>query len=153
MKTKEVKLGDMNVSKVGDLCMTQTGTPYYASPEVWKDLPYDYKSDIWSLGCVLYEMITFRPPFNGDDMEGLYQSIVMGTFDSIPSQYSQNLKFMIDNLLEKTPVKRPSTSYILENIEQIIPTEFHSNSIIKNLIKEYSKKNRTLKMKENTRVN
>ena len=55
----------MNVSKVGDLCMTQTGTPYYASPEVWKDLPYDYKSDIWSLGCVLYEMITFCPPFKG----------------------------------------------------------------------------------------
>ena len=46
----------MNVSKItqSGLCMTQTGTPYYASPEVWKDKPYDEKSDIWSLGCVLY---------------------------------------------------------------------------------------------------
>ena len=61
-----VKLGDMNVSKVATkegLNFTQTGTPYYASPEVWRDEPYDIKSDIWSLGCVLYEMITLKPPF------------------------------------------------------------------------------------------
>lgn len=48
-----VKLGDMNVSRMADhqgLNYTQTGTPYYASPEVWKDKPYDFKSDIWSLG-------------------------------------------------------------------------------------------------------
>lgn len=53
-----VKLGDLNVSKVlkQGLGYTQTGTPYYASPEVWEDRPYDVKSDIWSLGCVIYEM-------------------------------------------------------------------------------------------------
>jgi NIMA (never in mitosis gene a)-related kinase len=64
-KSNEVKLGDMNVSKVAEkgLLYTQTGTPYYASPEVWKDKPYDSKSDIWSLGCVLYELITLQPPF------------------------------------------------------------------------------------------
>ena len=63
---ESVKLGDMNVSKVASkdgLNFTQTGTPYYASPEVWRDEPYDIKSDIWSLGCVLYEMITLKPPF------------------------------------------------------------------------------------------
>lgn len=50
------KLGDLNVSKVAkdDLATTQTGTPYYASPEVWKDQPYGSKSDMWSLGCVIY---------------------------------------------------------------------------------------------------
>lgn len=50
------KLGDLNVSKVMKKAMayTQTGTPYYASPEVWNDQPYDMKSDIWSLGCVVY---------------------------------------------------------------------------------------------------
>lgn len=64
-----VKLGDMNVSKMAkSMCKTQTGTPYYASPEVWKDLPYDKKSDIWSLGCVLYEAITLKPPFRANDM-------------------------------------------------------------------------------------
>ena len=60
----------MNVSKINKygLVETQTGTPYYASPEVWKDEPYNEKSDIWSLGCILYEMATFRPPFNGSNM-------------------------------------------------------------------------------------
>lgn len=76
-----VKLGDMNVSKVANqrgLNYTQTGTPYYASPEVWKDEPYDVKSDMWSLGCVLYEMITLRPPFQANDMNGLYKKVVKG---------------------------------------------------------------------------
>ena len=63
----ECKLADFNVSKVVNhnegFLHTQTGTPYYASPEVWKDRPYDFKSDIWSLGCVLYEMAALRPPF------------------------------------------------------------------------------------------
>ena len=64
-KERVVKLGDMNVSRVakGGMMRTQTGTPYYACPEVWKDMPYDNRSDIWSAGCVLYEMIAKVPPF------------------------------------------------------------------------------------------
>ena len=71
-------LGDMNVSKVAKkgLLYTQTGTPYYASPEVWRDQPYDSKSDIWSLGCVLYESVTLRPPFRAEDMAGLYKKVL-----------------------------------------------------------------------------
>ncbi|MFO0131635.1 MAG: protein kinase domain-containing protein [bacterium] len=68
-----------NVSKVAkkDLLYTQTGTHYYArfffkfSPEVWKDQSYDQKSDIWSLGCVLYELCVLKPLFRADIMEGL----------------------------------------------------------------------------------
>lgn len=69
-KDGQAKLGDMNVSKVAKkgLLYTQTGTPYYASPEVWDDKPYDSKSDIWSLGCVIYEMCTLKPPFRANDM-------------------------------------------------------------------------------------
>ena len=68
-----VKLGDLNVSKVAKrgMLQTQTGTPYYASPEVWKDKPYDSKSDIWSTGCVLYEICALNPPFRANDMNGL----------------------------------------------------------------------------------
>ena len=74
------KLGDLNVSKVvkKGLGYTQTGTPYYASPEVWQDRPYDIKSDVWSLGCVLYEMITLKPPFHAQDMAGLYKKVLKG---------------------------------------------------------------------------
>ncbi len=64
-KSGKVKIGDMNVSKVikNNLCLTQTGTPYYASPEVWRDIPYNTKSDVWSLGCLIYEMAALHPPF------------------------------------------------------------------------------------------
>jgi NIMA (never in mitosis gene a)-related kinase len=69
-----VKLGDLNVSKIAkaDVMQTQTGTPYYASPEVWQDKPYDKSSDIWSLGAVLYEMTALSPPFTAKDMKGLF---------------------------------------------------------------------------------
>jgi NIMA (never in mitosis gene a)-related kinase len=76
------KLGDLNVSKVLNKTMaqTQTGTPYYASPEVWKDKPYGQKSDIWSLGCVLYEMAALKPPFTAHDLQGLYKKVCAGVF-------------------------------------------------------------------------
>ena len=76
-KSGSAKLGDMNVSKLAKkgLLLTQTGTPYYASPEVWRDLPYDNKSDIWSLGCVLSELCALKPPFRADDMEGLFNKV------------------------------------------------------------------------------
>ena len=51
--------------------MTQTGTPYYASPEVWKDKPYNSKSDIWSLGCVLFQLCTLRHAFDADNVLAL----------------------------------------------------------------------------------
>ena len=84
-KNGSAKLGDMNVSKVAQkgLLFTQTGTPYYASPEVWKEKPYDNKSDIWSLGCVLYEMTTLKPPFRADNMEGLYKRVCRGQYPKI----------------------------------------------------------------------
>lgn len=88
-----VKMGDLNVSKVAKMGMmhTQTGTPYYASPEVWQDKPYDIKSDIWSLGCVLYEMITLMPPFRASSMAGLSHKVSRGMFDPIPNYFSQDL--------------------------------------------------------------
>lgn len=87
------KLGDLNVSKVikDNLARTQTGTPYYASPEVWKDQPYGTKSDIWSLGCVLYEMAAQRPPFTANDIQTLYKRVMTGYYPRIPSCYSNDL--------------------------------------------------------------
>ena len=99
------KLGDLNVSKVAKkgLLYTQTGTPYYASPEVWKDQPYDGKSDIWSLGCVLYEMCSLVPPFRADDMNGLYKRVLKGQYPSIPSHFSMEMRSVIKSLLQVNP--------------------------------------------------
>lgn len=88
---EEAKLADLNVSKISKsgLAVTQTGTPYYASPEVWSDLPYNGKCDIWSLGCVLYEMATFHPPFMAGDINSLKKKIIKGAYDRIPGLYSE----------------------------------------------------------------
>ena len=111
------KLGDLNVSKVAKrgLGYTQTGTPYYASPEVWKDKPYDNKSDVWSLGCVLYEMITLRPPFRAQNMEGLYNKVCKGQYSRIPEKFSDDLSKIIQFLLQVNPISRPSCEQILNH--------------------------------------
>ena len=96
-----VKLGDLNVSKIAKagILKTQTGTPYYASPEVWQDKPYDLKSDIWSLGAVLYELVALNPPFTAKDMKGLYSRVLKGVYPKIPAHYSSDLSAVIASLL------------------------------------------------------
>ena len=73
--TSIVKLGDFGIAKVlnstSDRAKTFVGTPYYLSPEIVRGLPYSFKSDIWSLGVILYEMCTLRPPFNAQSIQGL----------------------------------------------------------------------------------
>ena len=109
------KLGDLNVSKVAKqgLGYTQTGTPYYASPEVWQDKPYDFKSDIWSLGCVFYESIALKPPFRADDMEGLYKRVIRGVYPKLPKHFSKDMSMILKVMLRVNPSKRPTCSQIL----------------------------------------
>ena len=116
-KNGNAKLGDLNVSKVAKrgLGYTQTGTPYYASPEVWKDLPYDNKSDIWSLGCVLYEMITLHPPFRARNMEELYKRVLGGVINKLPPQFSNDLFEVVSLLIQVNSNKRPNCNVILNN--------------------------------------
>ena len=111
------KIGDLNVSKVAKkgLGYTQTGTPYYASPEVWKDNPYDSKSDIWSLGCVTYEMVTLHPPFRAQDMEGLYKKVIKGVYPRVSDNYSNDLSELIKMLLKVNAGERPSCNQILKH--------------------------------------
>ena len=109
-----VKIGDLNVSKIAQgLAYTQTGTPYYASPEVWRDRPYDLKSDMWSMGCVLYEMAALQPPFRAKDMESLYKKVVRGLYSELPSHYSNDLCNLLKSLLQVKPNLRPNCDQIL----------------------------------------
>ena len=113
----DAKIGDLNVSKVTrtGIGHTQTGTPYYASPEVWQDNPYNNKSDIWSLGCVLYEMITLKPPFRAQDMEGLYKRVLRGQYSKIPDRFSSDLFQIVQFLLQVNPKLRPNCDQILDH--------------------------------------
>ena len=114
-KDGTVKLGDLNVSKIAKLGImkTQTGTPYYASPEVWQDRPYSSKCDIWSLGCVIYELATLQPPFLAKDMKTLYNRVIKGVYPKLPKHYSNDLSNMIDHLLSVDPIVRPSAEDVM----------------------------------------
>ena len=112
-----IKIGDLNVSKIQKMGMayTQTGTPYYASPEIWLDKPYDFKSDIWSLGCILYELCQLKPPFRGTSLKNLCFNIQRGIYEPIMSFYSEELKHIIDLMLRTDPKIRPTTGQILKS--------------------------------------
>ena len=116
-KKGDVKIGDLNVSKIigKNMAITQTGTPYYASPEIWNDNPYDYKCDIWSAGCIIYEMSSLKMPFRGTSMQMLYNNVMKGNFDPIPSRYSKDLMEIIKLILIRNPNKRPSAEDLLKN--------------------------------------
>jgi NIMA (never in mitosis gene a)-related kinase len=111
------KIGDLNVSKVINkgVGYTQTGTPYYASPEVWNDQPYDIKSDIWSLGCVTFEMLALKPPFRAENMDKLYNKVIKGEYSKISDRYSDDMKTIIKLLLKVNPKERPNCAQILNH--------------------------------------
>ena len=133
----QAKLGDLNVSKIvkKGLSYTQTGTPYYASPEVWRDMPYDSKSDIWSLGCVLYEMCALVPPFRADDMQGLYKKVIKGKYPRIPEHFSQEMATVIKFMLQVSPSYRPTCDQILSLpiieslIKKFFPDDLQNNHL------------------------
>jgi len=117
MKDGILKLGDLNVSKIAKLGMAQTqaGTPYYISPEIWKEQPYDYKCDIWSVGCIIYEICTLRPPFRGNSLNELYRNIMNGYYLPISNIYSNDLKTLISMMLVIDNKKRASTDELLNS--------------------------------------
>lgn len=112
------KIGDLNISKITDngFASTQTGTPYYTSPEIWKGQKYDSRCDIWALGCIVYEMCTLIPPFRAEDFPGLFQAVISGSYSEIPTKYSPNLKDFISCCLTVDPWKRPSAAFLLEKV-------------------------------------
>ena len=103
-----LKLGDFGVSKVlktDTLAHTQVGTPYYVAPELWRNRPYDGTCDMWSLGCVLYELCTYRPPFQAASMDALATCVLRGKYPPIPrtAYYSKGLRDVVARLLVVNP--------------------------------------------------
>eukprot|EP00761_Pharyngomonas_kirbyi_P009804 gb/GECH01009822.1/.p1 GENE.gb/GECH01009822.1/~~gb/GECH01009822.1/.p1 ORF type:complete len:451 (+),score=141.50 gb/GECH01009822.1/:1-1353(+) len=112
-----VKMGDFGIARILKSTMecarTLVGTPYYLSPELCQEKPYNNKSDIWSLGCVLYEMATRRHAFNATSMKGLIGKILRGVYPPLPSRYSPQLRRLVDWMLQRDPRNRPSINTIL----------------------------------------
>ena len=110
------KLGDLNVCKIlsnNVLGRTQAGTPSYAAPEVWMEKPYGLKSDIWSLGCVLYEIISLHCPFRGENVVELYNKILVGEFSRIPNKFSDELNWIVLHMINLDIDKRLSCDELL----------------------------------------
>jgi serine/threonine protein kinase len=90
-----VKIGDFGLSRIMGreslFAYTHVGTPYYMSPEQIDDDKYTEKSDIWSTGCLLFEMSSLHPPFQGTNQINLALKIREGKFERVPSRYSEEL--------------------------------------------------------------
>ncbi|XP_054289530.1 serine/threonine-protein kinase Nek2-like isoform X1 [Macrosteles quadrilineatus] len=114
-----VKLGDFGLARIlhNEQVFSDTivGTPYYMSPEIIKGSKYDRKSDIWALGCLVYELCALSPPFIGGDLKQLATNIREGRFDPIPSDYSQDLQKIIELMLSVDHQFRPTIEMILHH--------------------------------------
>lgn len=113
-----IKLGDFGIARQMDapmdMAMTVIGTPYYMSPELMEGKAYGYKSDVWALGCVLYELATLKHAFDANDMNGLVMKIVRVRVLPVPMHYSPELRALICKLLSKRSADRPTVKRVLE---------------------------------------
>ncbi|XP_063284946.1 serine/threonine-protein kinase Nek5-like isoform X2 [Pelobates fuscus] len=112
------KLGDFGLARLlnysMELVRTQAGTPVYQSPEIWQNQRYNNKTDIWSLGCVLYELCALKHPFDAPEIPQLKSKICRGFFEPISAKYSYDLRGLISQLLKISSWDRPSINSILK---------------------------------------
>ena len=102
-----LKLGDLGLGRHFSSqtieAFSRVGTPLYMSPEVLKGNGYDWKSDVWSLGCIAYELCKLKSPFRkeGEKMSlyDLFNNINKGDYLPIPDNYTDDLKLLIDSML------------------------------------------------------
>uniref|UniRef100_A0A8B9CMT3 non-specific serine/threonine protein kinase n=1 Tax=Anser brachyrhynchus TaxID=132585 RepID=A0A8B9CMT3_9AVES len=117
-KDGTIQLGDFGIARVlnstVELARTCIGTPYYLSPEICQNRPYNNKSDIWALGCVLYEMCTLKHAFEAGNMKNLVLKIISGSFPPVSMHYSYDLRNLLSQLFKRNPKDRPSVNSILE---------------------------------------
>ncbi|KAI0850731.1 kinase-like protein [Daldinia vernicosa] len=115
-ENNSVKLGDFGLSKMiqsHDFASTYVGTPFYMSPEICAAERYTLKSDIWSLGCIIYELCAREPPFNAKTHFQLVQKIKEGKVPPLPRVYSGELMAVIKDCLRVNPDHRPDTATLL----------------------------------------
>uniref|UniRef100_A0AAY4DHM8 non-specific serine/threonine protein kinase n=1 Tax=Denticeps clupeoides TaxID=299321 RepID=A0AAY4DHM8_9TELE len=108
--------GILELPDTVELARTCIGTPYYLSPEICENKPYNNKSDIWALGCVLYEMCTLRHAFEAGNMKNLVLKIIRGSYPPVSVHYSQDLRSLLAQLFRRNPRERPSINSVLDKL-------------------------------------
>ncbi|KAG1653257.1 hypothetical protein FOA52_009202 [Chlamydomonas sp. UWO 241] len=139
-----LKLGDFGVSKIlastWQMAGTSVGTPYYLSPEICQNKKYNQKSDVWSLGCVLYELATQQHAFEAPNMRALIQKIVTGRYNPLPSARSKDLRDLIARMLVIDQSKRASindllqTPFVKARIQKFLSATLHNNEFSHTII-------------------
>ncbi|XP_055955396.1 serine/threonine-protein kinase Nek11-like isoform X1 [Patella vulgata] len=141
LRKNKVKIGDFGISRIlmsaSDYASTFTGTPFYMSPEVLKHEGYNSKSDIWSVGCILYEMCALEHAFDGQGLMAIMYKIVEGVPPDLPKRYSKQLNDVFKGIIIKEPEKRPSATEIthipfiaqhMSQMKDILSDEVHCKS-------------------------
>lgn len=123
-----LRIGDFGIAKVLDntaaFAKTTIGTPYYLSPEICQERPYSWSSDVWAMGCILYEMAALRVPFDAPNIHALVMKITRGPMPAIPSRYSSDMQRLCGDLLQREERKRPLATDVLRY--PIIQTEIRA---------------------------
>ncbi|KAG2485833.1 hypothetical protein HYH03_015416 [Edaphochlamys debaryana] len=120
--TGDLKLGDLGLSRYFSSrtlqAQTTVGTPYYMSPEVVRGQPYDFSSDIWSLGCLLYELVALRNPFYKEN-QSLYvlgKNIQNCQYEPLPDTVPDEVRQLVTNMLQPQPASRPTIGQVAEYV-------------------------------------
>jgi NIMA (never in mitosis gene a)-related kinase len=110
-KDGTLKIGDFGISRqvetLSALNMTACGTPYFMSPEVCKGEPYGPKADIWAIGCILYEMVTHKKPYDGENIQKVIDIIKNKEAEPVPEGTNTDVKMLISKMLCKDQQNRP----------------------------------------------
>ncbi|XP_038548935.1 serine/threonine-protein kinase Nek3 isoform X2 [Micropterus salmoides] len=143
LKSKNIFLTDDGTIKLGDFgsaCIlnsskthahTYVGTPYYVPPEIWDNKPYNNKSDVWSLGCVLYELCTLRHPFQASSWKSLILKVCRGAYPPLPSHLPYELQYLVKQMFKTNPKDRPSLHTILTShrVSRLLRTHLPSQGM------------------------
>ena len=115
-----IRLGDFGVSKILEFtdakASTFIGTPFYMSPEVFSNIEYTSKTDIWSLGILFYYICALEMPIKAINIQELYAKVVnFKRVPALPKQYSNDIKELIDSMLQFDQSKRPTIEELLDH--------------------------------------